>query len=111
VRWTTSGTCDEDARIETAKQQRIGDQIANIPEETEALRGLGLVNRELVRELGRRCPEQRIATADQDATIIESKKQEALRTYEGERGYQPMLAVDRDGILLPGAIRRATKVI
>ena len=79
----------EDARIEAAKQQRIGEQIAYIPEETEALRGLGLVNRELVRELGRRCPEQRIATVDQDATIIESKKQEALRTYEGERGYQP----------------------
>ena len=83
----------EDAKIETAKQLRIGDQIAYIPEETEALRGLGLVNRELVRELGRRCPEQRIATVDQDATIIGSKKQEALRTYEGERGYQPMLAV------------------
>lgn len=30
---------------------------------------------------------------DQDATIIESHKQQALRTYEGERGYQPMLAV------------------
>jgi Transposase DDE domain group 1 len=28
-----------------------------------------------------------------DATIIESRKQEALRTYAGERGYQPMLAV------------------
>ena len=38
-------------------------------------------------------PEQRIATVDQDATIIESHKREALRTYEGERGYQPMLAV------------------
>jgi hypothetical protein len=83
----------EEAKIETAKQQRLGDQIAYIPEETEALRGLGLVNRELVRELGRRCPEQRIATVDQDATIIGSKKREALRTYEGERGYQPMLAV------------------
>jgi hypothetical protein len=82
----------EEAKIETAKQQRLGDQIAYIPEETEALRGLGLVNRELVRELGRRCPEQRIATVDQDATIIGSKKREALRTYEGERGYQPMLA-------------------
>ena len=45
------------------------------------------------RELGRRCPEQRTATVDQDATIIESHKREALRTYEGERGYQPMLAV------------------
>ena len=30
---------------------------------------------------------------DQDATIIESRKQEALRGYEGERCYQPMLAV------------------
>ena len=83
----------EDAKIETAKQQRLGDQIAYIPEETEALRGLGMVNRELVRELGRRCPQQRIATVDQDATIIGSKKREALRTYEGERGYQPMLVV------------------
>jgi hypothetical protein len=42
--------------------------------------------------LGRRCPDQRIATVDQDATIIESRKQLALRSYEGERGYQPMLA-------------------
>ena len=46
-----------------------------------------------VQELGRRCPDQRIATVDQDATIIESSKQLALRSYEGERGYQPMLAV------------------
>src|SRR5579875_2587608 len=28
-----------------------------------------------------------------DVTIIESRKREALATYEGERGYQPMLAV------------------
>ena len=83
----------EEAKIEEAKQRRTGEQIACIPEETEALRGLGLVNRELVRELGRRCGEQRIATVDQDATIIESRKQEALRAYEGERGYQPMSAV------------------
>ena len=30
---------------------------------------------------------------DEDATIIESRKREAKRPYEGERGYQPMLAV------------------
>ena len=30
---------------------------------------------------------------DQDATLIESRNQAALRSYEGERGYQPMLAV------------------
>ena len=69
----------EDAKIEEAKERRTGEQIAYIPEETEALRGLGLVNRELVRELGRRRPAQQIATVDQDATIIESRKQEALR--------------------------------
>jgi hypothetical protein len=83
----------EEEKIEEAKQRRSGDEIAYIPEESEALVGLGLVNRSLVQELGRRCPDQRIATVDQDATIIESRKQEALRTYEGERGYQPMLAV------------------
>lgn len=83
----------EEEKIEEAKERRTGDEIAYIPEETEPLVGLGSVNRALVQELGRRCPDQRIATVDQDATIIESRKQEALRTYEGERGYQPMLAV------------------
>ena len=80
-------------KIEEAKQRREAEQIAFIPEENEALAGLGEVNRELVQELGKRCPEQRIATVDQDATIIESHKEQALRSYEGERGYQPMLAV------------------
>ena len=37
--------------------------------------------------------EQKIAAVDQDATIIESRKREGLYTYEGSRGYQPMLAV------------------
>jgi hypothetical protein len=37
--------------------------------------------------------EQRIATVDQDATIIESHKKAALSHYEGGRGYQPMVAV------------------
>lgn len=36
---------------------------------------------------------QRIATVDQDATIIESHKRAALAHYQGGRGYQPMLAV------------------
>jgi hypothetical protein len=35
---------------------------------------------------------QRIATVDQDATIIESHKRSALPHYEGGRGYQPMVA-------------------
>jgi len=41
----------EEAKIEEAKRQRKAEQIAYIPEETEALQGLGLVNRGLVREL------------------------------------------------------------
>ena len=67
-------------KIEAAKQRRGPEQIAFIPEESDGLAGLGQVNQELVQELGRRCPEQRIATVDQDATIIESHKQQALRT-------------------------------
>ncbi len=88
-------------KLEQARDGRKPEQIAFIPEEADALAGLGEVNRELVRELGRRCPEQCIATVDQDATIIESHKQQALRTYEGERGYQPMLAVwaEMDAVL------------
>jgi DDE family transposase len=82
-----------DEKIEEAKQRRRPEQIAFIPEESDALAGLGQVNRERVQELGKRCPDQRMATLDQDATIIESRKREALWTYEGERGYQPMLVV------------------
>ena len=83
----------EDEKIEEAKQQRLPEQVAYIPEETPPLVGLGQVNRDLVQRFGPRCPQQHIATVDQDATIIESHKQQALPTYEGPRGYQPMLAV------------------
>ena len=83
----------QDEKIEQAQQRRLPDQIAYIPEETLPLEGLGRVNRDLVQRCGERCPDQRIATVDQDATIIESHKQQALTTYEGVRGYQPMLAV------------------
>ena len=52
----------------------------------------GLVRR-IARLYGQQGQEQRIATVDQDATIIESHKQAALFHYEGGRGYQPMVAV------------------
>jgi hypothetical protein len=82
-----------DELIEQAQQQRPLGQITYIPGENEPLEGLAQVNRDLIAEVGRRCPDQQIATVDQDATIIESRKREALLTYQGERGYQPMLAV------------------
>ena len=80
-----------DEKIAEAQQRRLPDQIAYIPDETRPLEGLGRVNRDLVQRCRERCPDQRIATVDQDATIIESHKQEALPTYEGTRGYQPLL--------------------
>jgi len=83
----------DETKITEAKQQLELGEIAYIPAENEALSGLGQVNRDLVAELGKRCADQRIATVDQDATIIESRKREAMMSYEGERGYQPMLAV------------------
>jgi hypothetical protein len=51
----------------------------------------------LVRRIAKRYEKQgqpqRIATVDQDATIIESHKQAAYYHYEQGRGYQPMVAV------------------
>jgi hypothetical protein len=91
----------EEEKIEQAKQQRLPEQIAYIPLESGALEGLGKVNQDLIRRFGERCADQKIATVDQDTTIIESRKQEALHTYEGPRGYQPMLAVwaEMDAVL------------
>src|SRR6202158_1022611 len=91
----------EEEKIEEAQQRRLPDEIAYIPEENRALEGLGRVNRDLLHRLGERCADQKIATVDQDTTIIESRKQEALHTYEGPRGYQPMLAVwaEMDAVL------------
>ena len=91
----------EEKKIQEAQQRRLPEQIAYIPEENQALEGLGRVNRDLVQRFGERCADQKIATVDQDATIIESHKREALYTYEGSRGYQPMLAVwaEMDAIL------------
>lgn len=70
-------------KIEEAKRRRPPKQEAYIPEENEALQGLGQVNRGLVQVFGRRCPDQKIASADLDATIIKSRKPKA-RTPERE---------------------------
>jgi hypothetical protein len=82
-----------DEALVTAKAQRPAGQTVFIPEETEPLQGLAQVNVDLVRAVAARCPDQRIATIDQDATIHESHKREALPHYDGGRGYQPMTAV------------------
>jgi len=92
--------------LEEAQLRLKADEKSFIPEETDALQGLAAVNRTAIAEVGRRCADQKIATVDQDATIIESRKREAKATYEGERGYQPMLAVWAEtGLILADEFR------
>jgi hypothetical protein len=81
----------EEASSPAAPQLPLGASF--VPEENPRLRGLGQVNAETIQELGRRCPDQKIATIDLDATVIESWKREAQPTYQGVSGYQPMLAL------------------
>jgi hypothetical protein len=61
------------------------------------VQGLQEVQAGAVRRIAKLYAEQaqglRIATIDQEATIIGSHKQAALPHYEGGRGYQPMVAV------------------
>ncbi len=63
----------------------------------QAVSGLQAVQAGLVGRIARLYADQeralRMATIDQDATIIESHKRSALPHYEGGRGYQPMVAV------------------
>jgi hypothetical protein len=64
---------------------------------SEPVRGLQTVQSGLVRRIAKlyepQGQAQKIATVDQDATIIESHKKAAYYHYEDGRGYQPMVAV------------------
>ena len=85
---------DPEKVAQARAQAQRQEHLSFIPEETAALSGLGQAARGIVRAIAGRSrkPETR-ATVDQDATIIESHKREARWTYEGTRGYQPMVAV------------------
>jgi hypothetical protein len=84
---------DEETIAKARQQQLELNRAGVIPGESEALGGLAAVNRAVVGELGRRCPDQKIATVDLDATVIASHKREAQPTYQGATGYQPLLAL------------------
>jgi hypothetical protein len=78
------------ARVEAQRQA----YLSFIPEEASALSGLGKAAGGIVRAIAARSKQPLTrATVDQDATIIESHKREAQWTYEGTRGYQPMVAM------------------
>jgi hypothetical protein len=84
---------DEEKIVEAQQQQLQLQRASIIPGESSALAGLAAVNRDVVGELGRRSSDQKIATVDLDATIIESHKRQAQPTYQGTTGYQPLLAL------------------
>lgn len=73
---------------------------AFIPEETELLRGLEKVDKDLIRRAVKGENPTR-ATIDIDAMVTESHKREAFWTYLGEKGYQPITALwaEKDLIL------------
>lgn len=65
---------------------------ASVPGESAALAGLATANAELVLDLQARRP-VRTATLDVDATVIHCDKRAAKRTYDGHKGYQPVLVL------------------
>src|SRR5439155_11514131 len=73
---------------------------ANVPAESVPLMGLAKANAELVLDLQCRRPVN-TATLDVDATVIHCDKRAAKRSYDGNRGYQPVLALwaEQDVIL------------
>jgi DDE family transposase len=83
----------DEEKIEQARGQLALGEVSYIPGESQPLRCLGHVNEDLIEQLSRRCPEQRIATIDLDSTVIESWKRQAQATYQGGSGYQPLLAL------------------
>ncbi len=84
-RWFLNGFHEEEG------VERRCPHEAWIPEETRWLKRLGAVLKDTIAKAlrGKRSPR---ATIDLDATVIESHKREALWTYLGEKGYQPVVA-------------------
>jgi hypothetical protein len=62
---------------------------AFIPVANEPLRGLVQVNRGMAEFVQKRNP-CKIATLDQDATLVATAKQDALFSYKGFKSYQPL---------------------
>jgi Transposase DDE domain group 1 len=85
-----------DKKLEELRPKRA-DQKSFIFPSSPPVAALQQVQSGLVRRIAKLYDQagqpQRIATVDQDATIIESHKEAAYWHYEEGRGYQPMVAV------------------
>lgn len=83
----------DEERLNRAREQADRQKrLAFIVEESSPLQGLQQVQRALLTKLAMIIQLPTVATIDQDATIIESRKQQASYTYKGMKGYQPMVA-------------------
>lgn len=65
------------------------DHTAFIPAASEHLQAMTRVNADLLNFVAKRS-KQKVATLDQDATLIETYKDEALFCYKGFKAYQPL---------------------
>lgn len=61
----------EAEKLEQAQRELPAGQVSSIPEESAALRALAQVNQDLVGKIAGRCADQKIATMDVDATVME----------------------------------------
>jgi len=78
------------AAFHDADQEKLRiEGKAFIPAPNEHLRGLVKVNADMVGFIQGHNP-QKVATLDQDATLIETTKREALYSYKGFKAYQPL---------------------
>jgi hypothetical protein len=71
------------------EQAKRGMGHAYIPAPNEHLESLGRVNQDMLRFAQRKAP-QRQATLDQDGTLVETSKADALWSYQGGKAYQPL---------------------
>lgn len=71
------------------QEKRRIEGKAFIPTPNEHLGGLMKVNSDMIAFIQGRNP-QKVATLDQDATLVETTKRDALYGYKGYKAYQPL---------------------
>ncbi len=87
-------------RFEAPELPLLGGGASAVREKSRGLRGLGEASAAVVADLQRRAP-RATATIDLDATVLGSTKRAAKFAYDGQRGYQPVVALwaEQDVIL------------
>ena len=98
--------CHDKVLVEESRERaKKLDLKASVPDDTPGLAGLQRILGVSAREAASRLPSgsPKICTVDLDATIIPSDKRSALFAYTGERGYQPVVAVWAEAMVILAA--------